>query len=132
MESLEVYFYAPADINNGREQMTTRFLKHMVPWLKNQNIEFKIYLVCQGWEDFNFNRARLLTIGYLEAEKDGPWDCYTTHDIDRLPLNPNITYHCPPHTKTYHYTTFGLNPELTLKNFTKISTKIDLRDPLLK
>lgn len=94
-------------VDGGREQMTTRFLKHMLPWLKSQKIEFKIYLICQGWEDFNFNRARLLSIGFLEAEKDGPWDCYTTHDIDRLPLNPNISYHCPPHGKAYHHTTFG-------------------------
>ena len=90
-----------------REWQLTLFLKHMIPWLQKQMIEFKIYVVFQSWEDGEFNRAKLSTIGYLEAEKDGPWDCYTVHDIDRLPFNPNITYHCAPHGKTYHYTTFG-------------------------
>jgi len=89
-----------------REWQLTLFLKHMIPWLKKQMIEFKIYVIFQSWTE-PFNRARVSTIGYLEAEKDGPWDCYTVHDIDRLPFNPNITYHCPPHGKTYHYTTFG-------------------------
>ena len=116
--------------DTGRELEVTKFLKHaqvlntfefkfylnhlrtsltfqMIPWLQFQQVEFKIYLIHQGWADFNFNRARLLTVGYLEAEKDGPWDCYTTHDIDRLPLNYNISYHCPAHGKTYHYTSFG-------------------------
>lgn len=100
------------NFDEGREKQLTLFLKYMIPWLQNQEIEFKFYIIFQGWSDPAFNRAKLLSIGYLEAEKDGPWDCYTTHDIDRLPFNPNITYHCPPHSKTYRavgMTEIGVN-----------------------
>ncbi|XP_045107274.1 beta-1,4-N-acetylgalactosaminyltransferase bre-4-like [Portunus trituberculatus] len=71
------------------------FLNHMHPFLQRQQLNYSIYFVEQQGTDL-FNRARLLNVGFLEAKKEGPWDCYAFHDIDMLPLNDLHLYHCSP------------------------------------
>ena len=38
-------------------------------------------------KDEIFNRASLMNIGYLEARKSYPYDCYVFHDVDLIPEN---------------------------------------------
>lgn len=97
----------PKNENDKREQNLSHFLFYMIPVLKLQNLEFKIFIIHQLNSD-EFNRAKNLNIGFLEAQKEKPkrsYDCYLTHDIDRILVNFNISYHC--HKQPFHYTTFG-------------------------
>src|SRR4029434_301309 len=34
--------------------------------------------------DATFNRAKLLNVGYLEALKEQPWDCFIFHDVHQI------------------------------------------------
>ena len=75
-------------------------------FLQKQLIAFKIYVVNQLWSD-KFNRARLLNIGYVEASKEEDWDCYLMTDVDKFPVNLNVSYHCSKngfYGRPVHYT----------------------------
>ena len=63
---------------------------------------------------FRFNRASLINVGYLESK--GECDHVAMHDVDLLPVNPDLHYVYPekgpfhlaaPHLHPlYHYKTF--------------------------
>jgi len=42
-----------------------------------------------------FNRGMLLNIGFTEASKRRPHECYFFHDVDLLPENDSNIYSCP-------------------------------------
>lgn len=42
-----------------------------------------------------FNRAMLMNVGYVEALKERPFDCFIFHDVDLLPENDRNLYTCP-------------------------------------
>ncbi|XP_055916329.1 beta-1,4-N-acetylgalactosaminyltransferase bre-4 [Eupeodes corollae] len=70
------------------------FLKNLHPFLMKQNIEYRIFVIEQTNGKL-FNRAALMNIGYLEALKLLPWDCFIFHDVDLLPLDERNLYNCP-------------------------------------
>lgn len=70
------------------------FLKNIHPFLMKQNIEYRIFVIEQTNGKL-FNRAALMNIGYLEALKILPWDCFIFHDVDLLPLDERNLYNCP-------------------------------------
>ncbi|XP_069182715.1 beta-1,4-galactosyltransferase 4-like [Procambarus clarkii] len=81
-----------------KNKMIGAFLNHMHPFLQRQ-LNYSIYF----WSPSSFyhgaapfNRASLLNVGFKEARKEGPWDCYAFHDIDLLPENDFHLYHCSP------------------------------------
>lgn len=85
------------------------FMNHMHSFLQRQELNYSIYIIEQEGDDL-FNRARLLNVGFLEAQKEGPWDCFAFHDIDMLPEDDRHLYHCsqqPRHlavaTSNHHY-----------------------------
>ena len=44
---------------------------------------------------YEFNRASLQNVGYVEAMKDAiDWDCFIFHDVDLLPENDRHWYSC--------------------------------------
>lgn len=61
--------------------------------LQRQQLNYTIFFVQQNGENL-FNRAKLLNVGYTEARKKGPWDCFVFHDVDMLPENDRNLYHC--------------------------------------
>ncbi|XP_069184384.1 beta-1,4-galactosyltransferase 4-like [Procambarus clarkii] len=79
----------------NRETQIGAFLNHMHPFLQRQQLNYSIYFVEQEGAA-PFNRASLLNVGFKEARKEGPWDCYAFHDIDLLPENDFHLYHCSP------------------------------------
>lgn len=50
--------------------------------------------VCFSGSDA-FNRAMLMNVGYVEALKERPFDCFIFHDVDLLPENDRNLYTCP-------------------------------------
>ncbi|XP_069182740.1 beta-1,4-galactosyltransferase 4-like [Procambarus clarkii] len=79
----------------NRETQIGAFLNHMHPFLQRQQLNYSIYFVEQEGSA-PFNRASLLNVGFKEARKEGPWDCYAFHDVDLLPENDFHLYHCSP------------------------------------
>ena len=92
----------PPDYHYGRDYQLQLFIHFMTHFLILQNIQFKIYVIEQTWTA-NFNRARLLSIGYVEAMKDFKWDCLVIQDVDRIPQSALIDYNCLNTGQIYHY-----------------------------
>lgn len=68
------------------------FVPHMHKFLREQAIDFRIFVVNQT-DDWRFNRAQLINVGYLLASQS--CDYLVMHDVDLLPLNKNLSYRFP-------------------------------------
>lgn len=66
----------------NRPQHLARFLDHMNKFYLDQYI----YIIEQS-EEKQFNRAKLLNVGFLEGRKIGIASTFIFHDIDMLPVN---------------------------------------------
>ncbi|XP_037569194.1 beta-1,4-N-acetylgalactosaminyltransferase bre-4 [Dermacentor silvarum] len=69
------------------------FLQHMHPFLQRQQLDYGIYLVEQNGTG-DFNRAKLLNVGYEIAKAMDGYDCFIFHDVDLLPENKRNEYAC--------------------------------------
>ena len=88
----------------NREEHLLYFVYYLHQFLQNQKRAYCIIIVEQS--DFGqFNRAKLMNIGYLEAKKHRFWKkhnintnflCYSFHDVDLIPDDDNNLYLCHP------------------------------------
>ena len=69
------------------------FARYMHQFLSDQNIHYGIYLI-EPAKNLQFNRALLINIGFLEANKEEEWECFIFHDVDMLPENTQNIYTC--------------------------------------
>mgnify|MGYP006292305599 CR=1 FL=1 len=76
-----------------RKRHLDKFVPHMKEYLAKQNIDNTIYVIEQEMGKA-FNRAKLLNIGFLEA--DSSCDYFVMHDVDMLPQNVDYSYQEPP------------------------------------
>ncbi|XP_072096287.1 beta-1,4-galactosyltransferase 5-like isoform X1 [Mobula birostris] len=77
----------------NRHEHLPILLKHLIPLLQHQRLEFAFYVIEQaGYHPFN--RAMLFNVGFLEALKDMNWDCIIFHDVDHIPENDRNYYGC--------------------------------------
>jgi len=77
----------------NREQHLKMFLDNIHPFLQKQQLDYTIFIVNQHGND-QFNRAALFNVGYLEAIKLYPFDCFIFHDVDLLPEDLRNIYKC--------------------------------------
>lgn len=77
-----------------REEHLKYFLMYMHKILQRQELDYKIYVVNQV-DDNNFNRAKLLNIGFVESLKQYDWQCFVFHDVDLVLENDKCLYRCP-------------------------------------
>ncbi|XP_013403761.1 beta-1,4-galactosyltransferase 7-like [Lingula anatina] len=83
-------------------------------FLSKKKIRHTIFIINQA-DGLRFNRGSLINIGYLVSKKEG-CDYIAMHDVDLLPLNPELSYDFPEegpfHVSSpwlhplYHYKTF--------------------------
>ena len=69
------------------------FLRHLHPFLRRQDLHYRIYIINQVDEHL-FNRAMLMNVGFREAMEDYRWDCCIFHDVDLLPEDDRNLYTC--------------------------------------
>lgn len=86
---MEVHKLAVVVPYRNREEHLGVFLPHVKKYLDKQNILHNVYIIEQE-EGKGFNRAKLLNIGFLEADKD--CDYFVFHDVDMLPQNVDYGY----------------------------------------
>lgn len=93
-------------------QELQRFVPHMSQFLERQNIDFTIFIINQ-LDRYRFNRGALLDVGFMLAEQEH--DYIAMHDVDLLPLNPQLNYSFAPQPRhlaapwlhpIYHYANF--------------------------
>uniref|UniRef100_UPI00358E8EDD beta-1,4-galactosyltransferase 2-like isoform X1 n=1 Tax=Myxine glutinosa TaxID=7769 RepID=UPI00358E8EDD len=68
-------------------------LYYLHPFLQKQQIDYTIYIVNQFGVE-TFNRAKLMNVGYMEALKDFPYNCFIFSDVDLVPMDDHNFYHC--------------------------------------
>lgn len=90
------------------------FAPHIHDFLISQNIEHKIYIINQV-DQYRFNRASLINVGFLMATADG-CDYIAMHDVDLLPLNPQLSY-AYPNSGLFHVTSPEFHPRYHYPNF---------------
>jgi len=78
---------------NRYEQLSI-FVRQMHPFLKRQNVDYRIFVVEQAGNT-PFNRALLFNIGFNESMKFDQYDCFVFHDVDLIPEDDRNEYTCP-------------------------------------
>ena len=79
--------------HRNREKHLRIFLNNIHPFLQEQNLYYTIFVVNQH-EPNQFNRATLFNVGFIEALKLHPFDCFIFHDVDLLPEDRRNIYKC--------------------------------------
>nr|XP_009858040.1 beta-1,4-galactosyltransferase 2 isoform X1 [Ciona intestinalis]XP_018666899.1 beta-1,4-galactosyltransferase 2 isoform X2 [Ciona intestinalis] len=79
--------------HRSREVHLKALMWHLHPILQRQQIYYKVYVIQQAY-NLAFNKAKLMNIGYLEAMKEDLYDCVVFHDVDLLPEDDRLLYHC--------------------------------------
>ncbi|XP_021372934.1 beta-1,4-galactosyltransferase 7-like [Mizuhopecten yessoensis] len=69
-----------------------QFAPHIFKYLNDRAIPHRIYVINQ-LDNFRFNRAALINIGFLNMDSD--CDYIVMHDIDHLEVNPNFDFGYP-------------------------------------
>ncbi|TGZ61694.1 hypothetical protein CRM22_007855 [Opisthorchis felineus] len=77
----------------NRERNLRIFLNNMFSFLCSQQLEYSIIIVEQS-DNTTFNRAALFNIGFKESERIRRFDCFILHDVDKLPEDEYLPYHC--------------------------------------
>ncbi|KFM76276.1 Beta-1,4-N-acetylgalactosaminyltransferase bre-4, partial [Stegodyphus mimosarum] len=77
----------------NREMHLKIFLQNMHPFLQAQKLDYGIFIIEQS-DKHDFNRGKLLNIGYVEASKEPDFCCFIFHDVDLLPESPQHIYGC--------------------------------------
>jgi hypothetical protein len=77
----------------NRELHLKLFLNNIHEFLKRQLLDYTIFIVNQNGQG-QFNRAALFNVGYIEAMKSYPFNCFIFHDVDLLPEDLRNLYKC--------------------------------------
>ncbi|CAF4858952.1 unnamed protein product [Rotaria sp. Silwood1] len=77
----------------NRELHLKLFLNVMHPFLKQQQLDYTIFVINQHDHE-EFNRAALFNVGYIEAMKLYSFDCFIFHDVDLFPEDLRNLYKC--------------------------------------
>jgi len=96
------------------------FLYHIHPVLQRQQLNYRIFVVEQSPEE-QFNRATLMNIGFVEANRvDRDFKCFIFHDVDLLPEDDRNLYICPEEKNQVKHISVAVNKwkyRLQYKNY---------------
>ncbi|XP_035671837.1 beta-1,4-galactosyltransferase 7-like [Branchiostoma floridae] len=90
------------------------FVPHIHKFLNEQKVRHKIYVVNQI-DLHRFNRAALINIGFIMGRDEG-CDYMAMHDVDLLPMNPDLNYGYPEEGP-FHVSSPELHPLYHYKKF---------------
>lgn len=71
-------------------------MNRLLPMLQRQKVSFHVFVIEQAGEK-QFNRGKLMNVGYLEALQFEKFDCFVFQDADLLPETDKNLYMCDPH-----------------------------------
>ncbi|XP_078526833.1 beta-1,4-galactosyltransferase 1-like [Lissotriton helveticus] len=77
----------------NRETHLKFWLYYLIPILKRQQGDYGIYVIEQ-FGDTTFNRAKLMNVGFNEAQKEYDYNCFVFSDIDIIPMDDRNLYQC--------------------------------------
>jgi xylosylprotein 4-beta-galactosyltransferase len=77
-------------------------------FLHNQSVDHS-FLILNQTDRFRFNRASLINVGWFEADRLG-CDYFVMHDVDIVPLNPELNYRYPGKDRIRHISAGRYHP----------------------
>jgi xylosylprotein 4-beta-galactosyltransferase len=86
----------------------------MSKFLNDQQIPHHIFVINQI-DRFRFNRASLINVGFIFVKDN--FDYIAMHDVDLLPLNPDLKYDYPESDGVMHIAAPGLHPKYNYPSF---------------
>ncbi|RWS29898.1 beta-1:4-galactosyltransferase 7-like isoform X2 [Leptotrombidium deliense] len=89
------------------------FVPHIHRFISAQNISHEIFVINQS-DNLRFNRASLINVGFLLVNQQ--FDYIAMHDVDLLPLNPQLSYAFPKNGP-FHIASPELHPKYHYKTF---------------
>eukprot|EP00095_Tigriopus_kingsejongensis_P010450 snap_masked-scaffold918_size81203-processed-gene-0.2 protein:Tk10450 transcript:snap_masked-scaffold918_size81203-processed-gene-0.2-mRNA-1 annotation:"beta- -galactosyltransferase" len=92
----------------------TDFVPHLSDFLNRQGIRFEMFILNQV-DEYRFNRAALLNAGFLHGLAHSTCDYVALHDVDLMPLNPELSYRYP--LTPMHLAAPGLHPKYDYATF---------------
>ncbi|KJH43761.1 N-acetyllactosaminide 3-alpha-galactosyltransferase [Dictyocaulus viviparus] len=98
-----------------RDEELSVFVPHIAKFLREQSVDYNILLMNQT-DEFRFNRASLINVGWFEADRVG-CDYMVMHDVDLLPLNPQINYRYPGEGVVRHISSPSYHPKYNYSKF---------------
>ncbi|XP_054893200.1 beta-1,4-galactosyltransferase 1-like [Poeciliopsis prolifica] len=116
----------------NRHEHLVHWLYYLHPILMRQQLDYGVYVINQDGEGI-FNRAKLMNVGFAEAQKEYDYDCFVFSDVDLVPLDDRNIYKCydnPRHLAVamdkfnFHLpynTYFGGVSSLSKQQFSKIN-----------
>ncbi|XP_014837154.1 beta-1,4-galactosyltransferase 1-like [Poecilia latipinna] len=116
----------------NRHEHLVHWLYYLHPILMRQQLDYGVYVINQDGEGV-FNRAKLMNVGFVEAQKEYDYDCFIFSDVDLVPLDDRNIYRCydnPRHLAVamdkfnFHLpykTYFGGVSSLSKQQFSKIN-----------
>lgn len=78
-----------------RRQHLTLYLYNVIPKLIRQRIDFTIFVIEQS-HSAAFNRGMMRNVGFEEAKKEGPFDCFIFNDVDTIIEDDRNMFYCNP------------------------------------
>ena len=98
----------------NRFNQLIELVPHLGRFLRKQQIRHQI-LVMNQVDNYRFNRASLVNVGFLISENSG-CDYIAIHDVDLLPMSDKIQYDYP-NGGLMHLTAPGLHPKYNYPTF---------------
>lgn len=98
----------------NRFNQLIELVPHLTRFLRKQNVNHQI-LVMNQVDNYRFNRASLINVGFLISENSG-CDYIAIHDVDLLPMSDEIKYYYPK-SGLMHLTAPGLHPKYNYPTF---------------
>ncbi len=68
-------------------------------------------------DDYRFNRASLINVGFLYIKNLTRFDYLVMHDVDLLPVNPQLKYEFPGVGKALHIASPKVHPKYHYDTF---------------
>lgn len=88
------------------------FAPYIDKFLNDQGVDHQIFVLNQV-DQYRFNRASLINVGYLFTKNE--YDYIAMHDVDLLPLNSDLKYSYP--TQPFHLAAPELHPRYNYSKF---------------
>lgn len=92
------------------------FVPHLSTFLNNQSVLHEIFIVNQV-DNYRFNRASLINVGFLHIQQRNKFDYVVMHDVDLLPLNSQLQYKYPGLGHAMHIASPQLHPKYHYDTF---------------
>lgn len=74
------------------------FIYNLHRLLAHQQIDYGVFVIEQG-DKLDFNRAKLLNVGFRESTMIHDYQCFVFHDVDLVPVDDRNVYTCPEHPR---------------------------------